>query len=104
MPVEVVWSSLAREELFNIYVTIGFENPSAAERIYDRIERRAQQLADHPKMGPRRPDIRPATRMLVETPYLILYEAIPDTDDDPVTVVEVVNVVDGRRNLTGQLF
>ena len=53
---------------------------------------------------PRRPDIRLATRMLVETPYLILYEAIPDTDDEPVTVVEVVNVVDGRRNLTGQFF
>ena len=42
--------------------------------------------------------------MLVETPYLILYEAIPDTDDEPVTMVEVVTVVDGRRNLAGQLF
>lgn len=104
MPVEVVWSNQAREELLNIYVTIGLENPSAADRIYDRIERRAQQLADQPKMGPRRPDIRPATRMLVETPYLILYEAIPDTDDEPVTMVEVVTVVDGRRNLAGQLF
>ena len=101
MPVEVVWSNLAREELLNIYVAIALENPSAAERIYDRIERRAQQLADHPKIGPRRPDIRPAARMLVETPYLILYEAIPDTDDEPVMMVEVVNVVDGRRNLVG---
>ena len=53
MPVEVVWSNQAREELLNIYVTIGLENPSAADRIYDRIERRAQQLADQPKMGPR---------------------------------------------------
>ena len=103
MPVEVVWSNLAREELFNVYVTIGLENPAAAERVYDRIEHRAPQLADQPPLGPRRPDIRPATRVLVEAPYLILYETVPDTDDGPVTLVEVVNVVDGRRNLTGQL-
>lgn len=94
----------AREELFNIYVTVGLENPLAAERIYDRIEERVRQLADQPRMEPHRPDIRPATRVLVEPPYLILYEILPDTDDGPVTAVEVVNVVDGRRDLVGQTF
>jgi len=30
---------------------------------------------------------------------VILYETIPDTDDDPVDHVEIVRVVDGRRDL-----
>ncbi len=36
--------------------------------------------------------------MLVERPYLILYELTPDTDEGPVELVEIVRVVDGRRN------
>ena len=50
-------------------------------------------------MGARRPDISPPARMLVEAPYLILYEIFPDTDDGPIDQVEIVRVVDGRRNL-----
>jgi toxin ParE1/3/4 len=37
--------------------------------------------------------------MLVEAPYVILYETIPDTDIEPVEFVEIVRVVDGRRDL-----
>ena len=51
-------------------------------------------------MGPRRPEIRPAARMLVDGPYLILYQTHPDTDDGQVDAVEIVRVVDGRRDLT----
>lgn len=104
MPIEVVWSKAARDALLDIYVTIGLENPPAAERVYDRIEHRARQLADQPRMGPRRPDIRPAARVLVVAPYLILYETIPDTDEGPVTTVEIVTVVDGRRDLADDVF
>ncbi len=32
-------------------------------------------------------------------PYLILYETKPDTDDGQVTAVEIVSVVDDRRDL-----
>jgi len=35
--------------------------------------------------------------MLVEAPFVLLYETIPDTDDGPVEWV--VRVVDGRRDL-----
>ena len=104
MPVDVVWSRLAREALLNIYVAVGLENPGAAEHLYDRIEARTVRLADQPRMGPRRPDIRPRARVLVEAPYLILYEVEPDTDDGPVSRVEVVNVVDGRRDLSALPF
>jgi plasmid stabilization system protein ParE len=58
---------------------------------------RIEHLTNHPRLGPRRPDIRQATRMLVEGTYLILYETRPDTDEDLVDEVEIVRVVDGRR-------
>ncbi|WP_363791155.1 hypothetical protein [Mesorhizobium sp.] len=58
------------------------------------------ELADQPRMGIRRPDIRPSTRMLVAAPFLLLYETIPDTDDGLVEQVEIVRVVDGRRDLS----
>lgn len=38
--------------------------------------------------------------MLIEKPYLMLYETHPDDDEGPVDVVPIVRVVDGRRDLT----
>jgi toxin ParE1/3/4 len=38
--------------------------------------------------------------MLVERPYLILFETHPDSDEGPVDEVEIVRIVDGRRDLT----
>ncbi|QND59279.1 type II toxin-antitoxin system RelE/ParE family toxin [Mesorhizobium huakuii] len=99
MAVRLVWSPAARADLIDIYVIVGSENIRAADRYYDRLEARAMQLADQPRMGVRRPDIRPSARMLVEAPFVLLYETIPDTDDGPVEWVEIVRVVDGRRDL-----
>jgi toxin ParE1/3/4 len=73
---------------------------SAAERIHDRIEQRAEKLKKHPRMGPRRPDIRVAARILVEPPYIILYEITPDTEDGPIDTVDIIAVLDGRRDLS----
>jgi len=36
--------------------------------------------------------------MLVEAPY-VLHETIPDADQRPVDIVQIVRVVDGRRDL-----
>ncbi len=41
--------------------------------------------------------------MLVDEPYIILYRTVPDTDDGLVRRVEIVGIVDGRRDL-GPLF
>jgi toxin ParE1/3/4 len=98
--VELVWSPRAREDLLDIYVRIGLERRHAAERFFDRIEEKAKLLIAQPRLGVRRPDIRPRMRMLVEAPYLLLYETIPNTDTGPVRAVEIVRVVDGRRDLT----
>jgi toxin ParE1/3/4 len=37
--------------------------------------------------------------MLVAGRYLILYETRPDTDEGSLDAVEIVRVVDGRRDL-----
>ena len=72
---------------------------SRRDRVVRAIGARIDQLAHHPRLGPRRPDIQPRARVLVEGPYLILFETHPDTDDGPVDWVEIVRVVDGRRDL-----
>jgi len=100
MVVKLIWSPQARKDLLDIYVVIGLDNPAAAERLYTAIEAKSDALQHHPRLGPRRPAIRPAMRMLVEGPYLILFETHPDTDEGPVDHVEIVRVVDGRRDLT----
>ncbi|MBA8799639.1 hypothetical protein RE411_02260 [Agrobacterium pusense] len=56
-------------------------------------------MVDHPHLGERRPEIFPSARMLVEAPYIILYETVPDTDGGEIYSVEIVRVIDGRRNL-----
>jgi toxin ParE1/3/4 len=100
MPTRLTWSAQSRDDLLNIYVLIGLEQPAAAERYFDRIEAKAELLRSQPRMGVRRSDIRESMRMLVEFPYLILYSTEPDTDDGPVDEVEVVRIIDGRRELS----
>jgi len=101
MPTELAWSNQARTDLLDIYVLIGIEQPAAAERYFDRIEAKARGLQSQPRMGVRRSDIRPSMRMLVEAPYLILYRTEPDSDEGPIGVVEIIRVIDGRRDLAG---
>jgi plasmid stabilization system protein ParE len=54
---ELAWSPQSREDLLEIYVIIGLDNPAAAERVYTAIEAKAEALAHFPRLGPRRPDI-----------------------------------------------
>ena len=96
---ELVWSNLARADLLEIYTMIGLEQPAAAERYFDRIEAKASLLKSQPRMGVRRPDIRVSMRMLIEATYLLLYRTDPDTDEGPIESVEIIRVVDGRRDL-----
>lgn len=39
--------------------------------------------------------------MLVVAPFVILYEIEPDLDEGDVQIVEIVRIVDGRRDLPG---
>jgi toxin ParE1/3/4 len=101
MKAKVLWTPRAGEDLLQIYLNIGADNPGAAERFFSAVEAKAHLLAAQTRIGVRRPEIRPSTRILVEGPYLILYETHPDTDAGPVAEVEIVRIVHGRRDVPG---
>jgi toxin ParE1/3/4 len=100
MKPKLLWSPQAREDLLDIYITIGLDNPSAAERLYAAIEAHAARLIVHPRLGVRRPEIAPSARMLTEGSYLLLYETHPDTDDGAIRQIEIVRIVHGHRDMT----
>lgn len=95
----VNWTPLARRDLIEIYAFIGADNIVAADRILDRLQLSAARLADHPKLGKHRPDIAPGLRILVEYPYLLIYRIVSDPPKRSSDVIEIVRVIDGRRDL-----
>jgi toxin ParE1/3/4 len=94
-----VISPIANRELEDIWFTIGVGNPAAATRIVRAIGTKIKLLEKFPRLGPIRPDFFPSTRLLIESHYLILYETHPNTADGPIDSVEIVRIVDGRRDL-----
>ena len=103
MTVKVVIKPKAEADLEEIWQTISYDDPLAADRYLRRFAKRIEQLAEHPRLGPRRDDIKPLLRMLLVNPYAIFYCLLPDRDSDPVDEVEIIRIVDGRRDLT-ELF
>ena len=81
-----------------IWRSIAAENSDAADRILLKLDDKLQLLREFPNLGTQRDDIRPGARMLIEAVYLILYEHRTLHD-----VVEIVAVVDGRRDLSAIL-
>lgn len=73
MPVEIVWSPLARVRLREIHAFIALDNPDAAERVATRIVAVVEALRIHPSLG--RAGAEPGFRELVigGTPYIVLY-------------------------------
>jgi toxin ParE1/3/4 len=103
MAAELLWSPRAEEDLLDIHAFIALDNPEAADRIVDKLHSAAALLSQHPRLCQRRPEIRPSLRLLTESPYILLYETIPDSDEGPVLRVEIVRVIDGRRDLSALL-
>ena len=73
MPVEIVWSALARARLQEIRAYVARDKPEAAERLAMRIVAVAEALRAHPYLG--RAGAEPGTRELVigGTPYIVIY-------------------------------
>jgi toxin ParE1/3/4 len=92
----VVYSSRAQADLDDIWLHVALDNPSAADRLIDRIIARGQSLAGYPQLGPARPEIAPDARALIVGDYLLLYRV------EGLDAV-VVRVVHGARRLT-ELF
>jgi len=88
-------SRRAETDLGKIWRYIAAENPAAADRLLLRIDEKLQVLRDFPEIGGLRDDIRHGLRMLVEGNYLLLYWY-----DGANAAVELIAVVDGRRDLS----
>ena len=73
MPVEIVWSALARTRLREIQAYVARDKPEAAERLTLRIVALVETLRNHPHLG--RVGAEPGIRELVigNTPYIVLY-------------------------------
>jgi toxin ParE1/3/4 len=90
----IIRSNAAKADLIDIWVYIATENPAAADKQIDRIDAVVTKLLDFPRLGSARHDIGPELRGLVVNRYLVLYRV---RDDDKV--IELLRVVDGRRDL-----
>ena len=88
-------SRRAEEELREIWRYIAADNMDAADRVLLRIDEKIDVLPRFPNIGTLRDDIRPGFRMLVEGYYLLLYEY-----DEANDTVEIISVIDGRRDLS----
>jgi len=73
VPVEVVWSALARTRLREIRDYVARDKPEAAERLAMRMVAVVEALRNHPYLG--RAGAEPGIRELVigGTPYIVLY-------------------------------
>jgi toxin ParE1/3/4 len=73
VPLEIVWSALARTRLREIRAYVARDKPEAAERLAMRIVALVEALRSHPHLG--RIGAEPGIRELVigNTPYIVLY-------------------------------
>jgi addiction module RelE/StbE family toxin len=73
VPLEIVWSALARARLREIRAYVARDKPKAAERLAMRIVALVEALRNHPHLG--RVGAEPGIRELVigSIPYIVLY-------------------------------
>jgi toxin ParE1/3/4 len=88
----VVLTSRAGADLDDIWLHVALDNPSAADRLIDRIVARCHGLADHPQLGQVWPEIAPNAQALIVGDYLALYRIDGSS-------AEIVRVVHGARQL-----
>jgi toxin ParE1/3/4 len=96
---ELIWRRKARNDLIEIGLSIARENPVAAAKMLAELEARVEALRYFPRLGARRADIQRALRAFIVWPYLIFYRTFPDRDNAKVRSVQLVRVLDGRRDL-----
>ena len=77
----------ARNDLRQIWAYIAQDNPSAADRLVDRIERSLRLLARHPQMGQAMDQYRPGLRRFTVANYLLFFEPI----DGGVRLIRVLH-------------
>jgi toxin ParE1/3/4 len=93
----VRWSVRAREDLFDLYDYLrGESSPRAALDFVTRIEERCEQIAEFPRSGKARPDIRSSLRIMPFETVVIAYDVVGDQ-------VAIAQIVHGRRDVEALL-
>lgn len=87
---KLIVSPLAQADIDEIWDHIARDSVPHADRFVDRIERRFALLADNPRLGVARDDLRPGLRHFAHVRYLIYYRPIRGG-------IEVIRVVHGAR-------
>ena len=87
------WTPTAKRELDEIHDFIGIErhSPSAAANLVREIHEKANLYASQAEVGAPREDLGEGFRVFSVKAYIIVYREIR-------TGIEVLRVVDGRRN------
>ncbi len=86
-------SDLARTDLAEIVENAAFDKPLAARRLLRGFFERFRLLAEFPKLGEKRDDLRSNLCSFSVGNYVVFYT--PDVDG-----VRIVRVVHGARNIT----
>lgn len=68
----------AERDLTAIFKYIAKDNPAAADAMLRRIDRSCRVLAENPKAGPSRDEVRPGLRSFPVGSYVVWYRPIED--------------------------
>jgi toxin ParE1/3/4 len=88
----IIRSSQSEQDLIAIWRYIAADNPPAAARLLEKIDRRIESLAQYPLLGEHQPEFGENTRRIIEGNYLVYYYALPDT-------IHVLRVFHGARKI-----
>ena len=90
---EIIWTEPALADLDAIADYIALDDPEAAKELVRRVFRHVEQLASHPKSGPKPPELRGwRYRQIIEAPCRIFYRY-------DATGVYILYVMRGERLL-----
>ena len=78
VPVEIVWSPLARARLREIHNYVATDKPEAAARLAMRIVAVVEALRNHPHLGRAGSDSETRELVIGGTPYIVLYRVQRD--------------------------
>jgi plasmid stabilization system protein ParE len=72
---EIIWTEPAMNDLDAIADYIVLDKPDAASRLVRRVFAHIEKLTRHPQLGPRIPELLPASRyrQIVEPPCRVFY-------------------------------
>jgi toxin ParE1/3/4 len=92
MPLKVVLSAMAEEDLLAAWNFLAQDNFDAADALMDRVAAIARKLAEWPELGQARPELAQDLRSFPADTHMVYYRVRADS-------VEIARVLHGRRDV-----